>query len=273
MTVDNVAPTVDPDRPTASVNEGTATPTASRPSPTRARTPSLDDDRLRHRRRPGRAGHVQRRAPVRAASTAPSPTARPARPSASRSATRRRRLRQRHRRRDGRQRRPDGDPDRSRPRSTRARPHTYSFTVTDPGTDTRHGDIVRLAATRRAGHVHAATGAGSFDCTFPDGPASPTVSVDGRATPTAPRTADTTRRDGRQRRPDGDPDGGNARSTRARRHTYSFTGHRPGRRTRSRCVDQLRRRRQPGRGRPSTRPPARAASTAPSPTARPRPSA
>ena len=33
------------------------------------------------------------------------------------------------------------------------------------------------------------TGAGSFDCSFPDGPASPTVSVHGRATPTARPTA------------------------------------------------------------------------------------
>ena len=49
-----------------------------------------------------------------------------------------RRRRQQHRQPDGHrhQRRPDRHPDRRRPRPTRARTHTYSFTVSDPGADT-----------------------------------------------------------------------------------------------------------------------------------------
>ena len=57
--------------------------------------------------------------------------------------------------------------------------HTYSFTITDPGADTFMLGAVRAAAPtapRSGRHVNTDHGAGSFVCTFPDGPAS-TVSV------------------------------------------------------------------------------------------------
>ena len=56
--------------------------------------------------------------------------------------------------------------------------HTYSFTVTDPGTDTFSVVSVELRRQRHPGRFddHDRDG-GSFVCTFPDGPASSAVSV------------------------------------------------------------------------------------------------
>ena len=58
--------------------------------------------------------------------------------------------------------------------------HTYSFTTTDPGADTFTLDATECGTGGSqvgADTFNPATGAGSFDCSFPDGPASPTVSV------------------------------------------------------------------------------------------------
>ena len=67
-----------------------------------------------------------------------------------------------------------------RPRLDEGDSKHYTFTTSDPGTDTFMLDAVELRCerdARRAGGFNTATGAGSFDCTFPDGPASSTVSV------------------------------------------------------------------------------------------------
>ncbi len=113
---------------------------------------------------------------------------------------RRRRLRHRQRtRRDGQQRRPDGRPDAARPASMRARPTPTASRVTDPGADTRHAATdCGTAATAPAADTLPA--AGSFDCSFPDGPASPTVSVDGERLRRRPDSDNATARDRRQRR-------------------------------------------------------------------------
>ena len=67
-------------------------------------------------------------------------------------------------------------------RSTRARPTPTRFTVTDPGVDTftvntpdypdcgTGGDYV-------GGSLSTNAGGGSFDCTFPDGPATTDVKI------------------------------------------------------------------------------------------------
>ncbi len=71
--------------------------------------------------------------------------------------------------------------------------HTYSFSVTDPGADTF--SVVAVSCGANGGQVGSTTTTafgGSFDCSFPDGPASSIVSV---------QVQDS---DGAQRRPDGD---------------------------------------------------------------------
>ena len=57
--------------------------------------------------------------------------------------------------------------------------HTYSYTITDPGDDTVSSSRPAAAptASRSAGSDPTATSRGSFNCTFPDGPASSTVTV------------------------------------------------------------------------------------------------
>jgi hypothetical protein len=57
--------------------------------------------------------------------------------------------------------------------------HTYSFTVSDPGQDTYSvvSQTCGAAGTLSAPIFNTLTGVGSFDCTFPDGPASSVVSV------------------------------------------------------------------------------------------------
>ena len=53
--------------------------------------------------------------------------------------------------------------------------HTYSFTTTDPGHDTFVLGATELRRRRHPGRrdtFNTATGAGSFVCSFPDGPAS-----------------------------------------------------------------------------------------------------
>ena len=56
--------------------------------------------------------------------------------------------------------------------------HTYSFTVTDPGADTFSVVAVDCGANgTRSGTTVTPPRGGSFDCSFPDGPASSMVSV------------------------------------------------------------------------------------------------
>ena len=58
--------------------------------------------------------------------------------------------------------------------------HTYSFTTTDPGTDSFMLDATECGTGGTqvgADTFNPTTGAGSFVCSFPDGPATPTVSV------------------------------------------------------------------------------------------------
>ena len=85
------------------------------------------------------------------------------------------------------------------PRPTRAPATRYSFTVTDPGADT-FVLVDRLRRQRRPGRTdtfNSTTGAGSFVCSFPDGPAARHRQVTS-ATPTAP-TATPTLDHGRHR--------------------------------------------------------------------------
>ena len=105
----------------------------------------------------------------------------------------------------GQQRRADGHLA-GRGHGRRGPQHTYSFTTTDPGEDTSRSARPSCgpAAPRSARTTfNPRPGAGSFVCSFPDGPASPT-SASRSATPTGPRTA-TRRGDGQQRRADGQP--------------------------------------------------------------------
>ena len=85
---------------------------------------------------------------------------------------------------------------------------TYSFTVSDPGDDTF--SVVSVSCGINGSQVGTttmtATG-GSFVCTFPDGPANSTVSVQVKDTDNANSNTDT-QVDGRQRGADGDPVGG-----------------------------------------------------------------
>ena len=58
--------------------------------------------------------------------------------------------------------------------------HTYSFTTSDPGADTFVLDATDCGANGTQVGLdtfNPTTGAGSFDCTFPDGLATSTVSV------------------------------------------------------------------------------------------------
>ena len=57
--------------------------------------------------------------------------------------------------------------------------HTYSYTVVDPGADTFVLDDESCGANATLSNAtfNPATGAGSFDCTFPDGPETTEVSV------------------------------------------------------------------------------------------------
>ena len=153
--------------------------------------------------------------------------------------------------------------------------HTYSFTTSDPGED----DFALLSTDCGLNGTqvgldtfNTTTGAGSFVCSFPDGPASSTVSVqvedsDG---------ADSNERhpDGRhrQRRPDGHP-GGRQRPVGRRGQPAHLQLHHAAirARTRSPCsrptaASTARR----SASTPSTPPPVPAASSARSPTARPR---
>ena len=66
--------------------------------------------------------------------------------------------------------------------STRARPHTYSFTVTDPGVDTFTVNTPAYPDCGTGGNYVAGSlatnlGGGSFDCTFPDGPTTTDVKI------------------------------------------------------------------------------------------------
>jgi len=56
---------------------------------------------------------------------------------------------------------------------------TYSYTVSDPGSDTftLDSESCGTAGTLSNSSFNSGTGAGSFDCTFPDGPATSIVSV------------------------------------------------------------------------------------------------
>ena len=62
--------------------------------------------------------------------------------------------------------------------------HTYSFTITDPGADTFVLDATELRRRTAPRSVPTRStpppGAGSFECSFPDGPASSIVSVHGQ---------------------------------------------------------------------------------------------
>ena len=123
---------------------------------------------------------------------------------------------------------------------------------------------------RRFDTYNAATGLGSFECFFADGPATTNVTVtvtdsDG-ATDTDNQVVDG---HGRQRRPDGDPDGGNDLSANeGQTNDLHLHRHRSGRRHRHRGRATAAPT-APRSARPPPRPRA-AASTAPSPTARPR---
>ena len=64
--------------------------------------------------------------------------------------------------------------------------HTYSYTITDPGTDTVDHVTTELRRQRHQGHRRRNTNAGGcFDCTFPDGDATSIVSARAPPTPTA----------------------------------------------------------------------------------------
>ena len=84
-----------------------------------------------------------------------------------------------------------------RPSVNEGSTHTYSYTISDPGVDTVTSVATRCGAngtlSERFEHEHS----GSFDCTFPDGPASSTVSAqatdsDGDAGNTATQTVTVT---------------------------------------------------------------------------------
>ena len=74
--------------------------------------------------------------------------------------------------------------------------YLYSYSISDPGTDTVSSVAVSCGTGGQlvAGSDSNSDTAGSFKCTFPDGPASPTVTVQAtdwtmlRATPRAARS-------------------------------------------------------------------------------------
>src|SRR5439155_23421286 len=57
--------------------------------------------------------------------------------------------------------------------------YTYSYAVSDPGSETFSRDAQSCGAggTLSNGNLNPATGAGSFDCNWDDGPASKSASV------------------------------------------------------------------------------------------------
>ena len=215
VTVNNVAPTV----------------TLTRREP---RQRGLDPHLPLHDHRPGRRhvsahrrtglrrqhalGHASTRPPAPAASTAPTPTAR-TRYDRRASTVVRRRRRLRH-----------ATPTRCTVNNVAP---TVTLTGAEPGQrgldphlqlhDHRPGQPRAFSrdaqscdgGTLSGATFSSATGAGSFDCTYADGPSShdPSVTVsDGDGGPTPTRTTG----HGRQRRPDRHPDAAPARSTRAR---------------------------------------------------------
>ena len=130
--------------------------------------------------------------------------------------------------------------------------NTYSFTVTDPGADTHtittacgaNGAKVPVSDTYNAG-----TGLGSFECFFPDGPATTNVTAtvtdsDG-ATDTDNQVVVVTVTNVA---PTVTLSAGNDLSVNeGTSHTYSFTTTDPGEDDFALAVDRLRRQRHPGR--------------------------
>ena len=108
--------------------------------------------------------------------------------------------------------------------------HTYSFTTTDPGADTFTLDATECGTGGTqvgADTFDPTTGAGSFVCSFPDGPATPTVSVTS-ATPTPPPDSDTLAVTVANVKPIDRADRVGAPPTRVTTNTYSFTVTDPG---------------------------------------------
>ena len=107
--------------------------------------------------------------------------------------------------------------------------HTYSFTVSDPGDDTF--SVVSVSCGINGSQVGTttmtATG-GSFVCSFPDGPANSTVSVQVKDSDNANSNTATQIVDGRQRGADGDPVGGQrSDGQRGQQRDLQLHGQRP----------------------------------------------
>ena len=211
VTVNNVAPTV---TLTGADDHGRRgldrTPTATR-SPIRVRTPDRVASAIRTAAPTARSS-ARRRQRQRRQLRVHLPR-RPGRPRRVAIKVDRLRRRERHRLRrrpdrHGQQRRADGR------RSSAGNDlsvnegstHTYSYTITDPGTDTVASVAVELRCQRHArwrAPSHTPTVRAASQCTFPDGADSSTVSAAGRPTPTAPPATPTRSGDDQQRRADG----------------------------------------------------------------------
>ena len=199
--VENVDPVVDLTGPSPVAEGSTHTYSFTRPTPA-----------ARHVQ-PGRQTAARgtlrttpsTRSTATAASTAASPTARAARPRQRDGHRRRRRLRLRHRSRHGQQRRPGRRRDRRRP-VNEGSTHTYSYTTTDPGSDTfstrRPTAATGSGPARHLQHRHRRR---QLRVQFADDAEPARLERRPSPTPTARPDSDTIGRHGRQRRPDRHP--------------------------------------------------------------------